>query len=67
MEDLHATSDACSAYPRYLFAELEGKVREKRAQGVDVISLGIGDPDHADPPLVVEALQAAVADPGTHR
>ena len=29
----------------YLFAQLEQKVREKRAEGVDVISLGIGDPD----------------------
>jgi LL-diaminopimelate aminotransferase len=53
--------------PPYLFAELERKVREKRAAGVDVISLGIGDPDRPTPPLVVEAMQEAVADPGTHR
>jgi LL-diaminopimelate aminotransferase len=53
--------------PPYLFAELERKIAEKKAAGVDVISLGIGDPDTPTPPAVVEALQAAVADPGTHR
>lgn len=51
----------------YLFAELERKISAKRAQGVDVISLGIGDPDTPTPTPVVEALQAAAADPGTHQ
>jgi LL-diaminopimelate aminotransferase len=60
-------SERLERLPPYLFAELERKVREKRAQGVDVISLGIGDPDTPTPPEVVEALQAAAADPGTHR
>jgi len=53
--------------PPYLFAELERKVREKKEAGVDVISLGIGDPDTPTPPPVVEALAAGAADPGTHR
>src|ERR1700704_1143347 len=53
--------------PPYLFAELERKIREKRAQGIDVISLGIGDPDTPTPPLVVEALRDAAGDPGTHQ
>ena len=53
--------------PPYLFAELERKVAAKRAAGVDVISLGIGDPDTPTPGLVVEALQRAAADPGTHQ
>src|SRR5829696_9875749 len=53
--------------PPYLFAELERKVAAKRAEGVDVISLGIGDPDTPTPPLAAEALAAAAADPGTHR
>jgi LL-diaminopimelate aminotransferase len=51
----------------YLFAELERKISEKRAQGVDVISLGIGDPDTPSPPEVVAALAAAAADPSTHQ
>ncbi len=53
--------------PPYLFAELERKVREKRAHGIDVISLGIGDPDLPTFEPVVAAAQRAVADPSTHR
>ena len=53
--------------PPYLFAELERKIAAKREAGVEVISLGIGDPDTPTPPLVVEQLQRAAADPGTHR
>ena len=46
--------------PPYAFAELERKIAAKRAAGVDVISLGIGDPDRPTPPLIVEAMQEAV-------
>ena len=53
--------------PPYLFAELERKIAEKRAAGIDVISLGIGDPDTPTYPQIVAAAQAAVADPGTHQ
>ena len=52
--------------PPYLFAQLERKIAEKRAAGVDVISLGIGDPDTPTYPAVVAAAQRAVADPSTH-
>jgi LL-diaminopimelate aminotransferase len=53
--------------PPYLFAELERKIAEKKAAGVDVISLGIGDPDTPTPAPVVDALARAAADPGTHQ
>jgi LL-diaminopimelate aminotransferase len=53
--------------PPYAFAELERKVSEKRRAGVDVISLGIGDPDRPTAPLIVEAMQEAVSEPETHR
>jgi LL-diaminopimelate aminotransferase len=53
--------------PPYLFAELERKISEKRAAGIDVISLGIGDPDTPTYPPIVEAMQRAVADPSTHQ
>ena len=53
--------------PPYLFAELERKVEEKRRDGVDVISLGIGDPDLPTPAPVIRALQDAAADPTTHQ
>jgi LL-diaminopimelate aminotransferase len=52
--------------PPYLFAQLERKIAEKRAAGIDVISLGIGDPDTPTYPAVVAAAQRAVADPSTH-
>ena len=53
--------------PPYLFAELERKIAEKRREGVDVISLGIGDPDLPTPQVVVDALAEAARDPRTHR
>jgi LL-diaminopimelate aminotransferase len=55
------------AVPAYLFAELEQRVAEKRRAGIDVISLGIGDPDRATYPHIVEAMRTAVADPANHR
>jgi LL-diaminopimelate aminotransferase len=53
--------------PPYLFAELERKIAAKRAAGVDVISLGIGDPDTPTYAPIIEAARAALADPSTHR
>ncbi len=53
--------------PPYLFAQLEKKISDKRAAGVDVISLGIGDPDTPTPELVVRAMQEHVANPNTHQ
>ena len=52
--------------PPYLFAELERKIAAKRAAGIDVISLGIGDPDTPTYPPIVAAAQEAVADSSTH-
>ena len=53
--------------PPYLFAEIERRIDALRAEGVDVISLGIGDPDLPTPAAVVAALQAAAARPENHR
>jgi LL-diaminopimelate aminotransferase len=55
------------AVPPYLFAELERKIKERERAGIDVISLGIGDPDLPTPEPVVEALARAARDPATHR
>ena len=55
------------AVPPYLFAELERKVSEAESAGVDVISLGIGDPDLPTPPAVIDALAEAARDPRTHQ
>ena len=53
--------------PPYMFAQLEQRIAEKKAAGVDVISLGIGDPDQPTYPYIVEAMKAAVADPANHQ
>ena len=53
--------------PPYLFAEIARVKREAVARGVDVIDLGIGDPDIPTPAPIREALKAAVEDPRTHR
>jgi LL-diaminopimelate aminotransferase len=53
--------------PPYMFQELERRIAEKKAAGIDVISLGIGDPDQPTYPYIVEAMQAAVADPATNQ
>ena len=53
--------------PPYLFAELERKVSEAETAGIDVISLGIGDPDLPTPPEVIDALAESAHDPRTHQ
>jgi LL-diaminopimelate aminotransferase len=47
--------------PPYIFAEIEKLQKEKKAQGVDLISLSIGDPDLPPPQFVVDALAKEVA------
>jgi LL-diaminopimelate aminotransferase len=63
----HAGAQRLDRIPPYLFAEIDRKVQEKKRAGIDVISLGIGDPDLPTPKRVVEVLQEAAADPANHR
>jgi LL-diaminopimelate aminotransferase len=60
-------ADRIRTLPPYLFAELDRKLEAKRAEGIDVISLGVGDPDLPTPDHIVEALRRAAGDPSTHR
>ena len=53
--------------PPYLFIEISRKILEKKAQGEDVISFAIGDPDGETPPHIIERLCAAAHDPTNHR
>lgn len=53
--------------PPYLFAEISRKIAEKRAQGVDIVSFAIGDPDIPTPPHVIDALCQAAREPANHR
>jgi LL-diaminopimelate aminotransferase len=52
--------------PPYLFAEIDRKIAEAKARGIDIISLGVGDPDLPTPATVVEAMVKATQDSGTH-
>jgi LL-diaminopimelate aminotransferase len=62
-----APSARLEAIPPYMFAELERRIEEKQKEGIDVISLGIGDPDTPTFRYIVEAMREAVGDPGTHK
>ena len=53
--------------PPYLFVEISRKIAEKKAQGIDVISFGIGDPDIPTPPSIVERLRETALDAPNHR
>jgi len=53
--------------PPYLFAEIDRRKREALSRGVDLIDLGIGDPDIPTPPLIVEKLMESASKPVNHR
>ncbi len=59
-------SNKVKALPPYLFAELERIVRQKRLEGVELISLSIGDPDLPPPKAVMDALKEEVVKPENH-
>ncbi len=64
---MQTRSDRLKALPPYLFAEIDRKKKAALAAGRPIISLGIGDPDTPTPDFIIEAAQAAVADPATHQ
>ncbi len=53
--------------PPYLFAEIDKKKREMRQKGMDLIDLGIGDPDLPTPKPIIERLKKAAENPAHHR
>ena len=53
--------------PPYLFARISELIAAKRAEGVDVISFGIGDPDLPTPGYLLDRLAEASRDPANHR
>jgi LL-diaminopimelate aminotransferase len=59
-------ADRIKRLPPYLFAEIEKTIKEKKAQGVDLISLSIGDPDLPPPPFITEALKEEAANKKNH-
>ncbi len=63
----YTQSQRLAVLPPYLFAELDRMKQEQIKKGVDIISLGIGDPDLPTPPHIVRALSEAAADPANHQ
>jgi len=55
------------ALPPYLFAEISKKIAAKRAEGHDIVTFGIGDPDLPTPPNILGELHRAADDPANHR
>jgi LL-diaminopimelate aminotransferase len=53
--------------PPYLFKEIDRKKKEVMARGIDIIDLGVGDPDIPTPPHIIEALKKAADEPANHR
>lgn len=60
-------SKRLQAIPPYVFAEIDKKRQAAIARGVDVINLGIGDPDQPTPRHIVEAMKQALDNPLNHR
>ncbi len=60
-------ADRLKKLPPYLFKEIDRKKAEVKARGIDIIDLGVGDPDLPTPPHIIEALIKAVANPENHR
>ncbi len=59
-------ADRINSLPPYLFAAIDKAKAEIIRKGIDVINLGIGDPDMPTPPHIVEAMKKAVANPKRH-
>ena len=60
-------SDRLQKLPPYLFAALDASKRRAKAEGRDIIDLGVGDPDLPTPKPVIAALYQAAKDPRHHR
>ena len=59
-------SERLEQIPPYLFAEIDRKIAEAKAKGIDIISLGIGDPDSPTLQPVVDAMHKAIDNPKNH-
>ena len=59
-------SERLEKIPPYLFAEIDRKIAEAKANGVDVISLGIGDPDTPTLQPIVDEMHKAIDNPKNH-
>jgi LL-diaminopimelate aminotransferase len=65
-KEMFEFADRVKRLPPYLFAEIEKTMKEKKAQGIDLISLSIGDPDLPPPPVILDALKEEVVNLKNH-
>lgn len=59
-------SERAKMLPLYIFAEMESRIRRKKQEGADLISLSIGDPDLPPPQYVLNALKEEIFKPENH-
>lgn len=64
---LYQRSKGLESLPPYLFADIERKLETMRAQGVDIIPMGIGDPDIPTPSFILDAEAEALREPYNHQ
>ena len=62
-----APAERLQKLPPYLFVEIDRKKRDAAARGIDIINMGIGDPDLPTPDPIVQRLAAAATNPANHR
>ncbi|MBT8352382.1 MAG: LL-diaminopimelate aminotransferase [Deltaproteobacteria bacterium] len=60
-------SDRINTLPPYLFKEIDRQKEEVKKRGVNIIDLGVGDPDMPTPGHIIEALNKAAHDPANHK
>ena len=60
---MYEFADRLKNIPPYLFAEIEEKVSKKKAEGIDIIDFGIGDPDLPTPKLITDEIKKQLDDP----
>jgi len=60
-------NNAMQNLPPYLFARIEQKIAEAREKGIDIINLGIGDPDIPTPRHIIDRMATAVYDSANHQ
>jgi len=60
-------SERIEKLPPYLFAEIDRLKQEVKQKGIEIIDLGIGDPDIPTPKQIIEAAQKALENPANHQ
>jgi LL-diaminopimelate aminotransferase len=66
MTNFFKPADRLGLIPPYLFKAIDDKKAEVQARGVDIIDLGVGDPDLPTPQFIVDVMKAAVQDSKNH-